>query len=44
MRVAIATDHAGLDLKQPLVHCLESWGQDILDLGTRNREPLDYPD
>lgn len=44
MNVAIAADHAGFDMKQFLAAALAEDGHTIIDLGTNNREPVDYPD
>jgi ribose 5-phosphate isomerase B len=44
MTVAIAADHAGLDLKAQLAHALADDGHVILDLGGHTAEPSDYPD
>jgi ribose 5-phosphate isomerase B len=45
MRIALGSDHAGYDLKTLLKASLESWGHDVLDLGTNSAsEPVDYPD
>ncbi|MGI8516573.1 MAG: ribose 5-phosphate isomerase B [Acidimicrobiia bacterium] len=44
MRVAIASDHAGFDLKRTVVEAVASAGHAALDLGTHNVEPVDYPD
>ncbi|HEY2989856.1 MAG TPA: ribose 5-phosphate isomerase B [Candidatus Binatia bacterium] len=44
MRVAIGADHAGFSLKQDLVVYIESLLHEVLDLGTDNEEPVDYPD
>ncbi len=44
MRVAIGADHAGYPLKQELARFLENLGHTVLDLGTYNTEPVDYPD
>jgi ribose 5-phosphate isomerase B len=44
LRVAIASDHAGFDLKQALVNFLRSVGYRVEDLGTRSHRPVDYPD
>ncbi len=44
MRVAIASDHAGLGLKLDLVAYLREQGYEVLDLGTHSTEPVDYPD
>ena len=44
MRVAIAADHAGFELKEKIVGYLEAKGFEVMDLGTHNQEPVDYPD
>jgi len=44
MRIAVGSDHAGFELKRALAEDLERSGHDILDLGTRSTEPVDYPD
>jgi len=44
MRVAIGSDHGGLDLKEKLKDILVKLGHDFLDLGTNSRESVDYPD
>lgn len=42
--VAIGADHGGFELKEQLKVYLEAWGYKILDVGTWNREAVDYPD
>jgi RpiB/LacA/LacB family sugar-phosphate isomerase len=44
MTVAFAADHAGYDMKQWLIAALAEDGHELIDLGTNNREPVDYPD
>ena len=44
MKIAIASDHAGFDLKGHLVAALEIDGHEILDLGTNSDASVDYPD
>ena len=44
MTVAFAADHAGFDMKQWLMAALTEDGHELVDLGTKNREPVDYPD
>ena len=44
MRLALASDHAGYDLKQELAAFLDGTGHEVEDLGTHSREPVDYPD
>jgi ribose 5-phosphate isomerase B len=42
--VAVAADHAGLELKAILAQELASLGYDVLDLGTNTTDSVDYPD
>jgi ribose 5-phosphate isomerase B len=44
MRIAVASDHAGLPLKDHIVPVLRSLGHDVTDVGTRTPDPVDYPD
>ena len=44
MRIAVASDHAGFELKQYLARVLATAGHAVLDLGTHDTEPVDYPD
>ena len=44
MRIAIATDHAGLDLKAPIGEWLTSAGHEVVDFGVDDPTPVDYPD
>ena len=43
-RIAIASDHAAIDLKAALVDHLRGSGHDVLDLGPEGADPVDYPD
>ena len=43
-RVAIAADHAGVDLKRSLVEHLRERGFDVEDLGPHSNDSVDYPD
>ena len=44
MRIALAADHAGYDMKRDLAAALRTQGHDVLDLGTHSTAPVDYPD
>jgi ribose 5-phosphate isomerase B len=44
MRIAIGSDHAGLDLKQAVAAHLVARGHEVVDVGTTSRESTDYPD
>jgi len=42
--IAIASDHAGFDLKQILIAHLLAKGHRVHDFGTDSTAPVDYPD
>ena len=42
--IAIACDHAGLELKTKLIEYLRSEGYELVDLGTNTSDSVDYPD
>ena len=42
--VALGADHGGFKLKQTLVRNLADWGYEVLDCGTQDDKPVDYPD
>jgi ribose 5-phosphate isomerase B len=44
MKIAVAADHAGLELKNHLRGAIEKLGHTVSDLGAHNAEPSDYPD
>ncbi|TIX50156.1 ribose 5-phosphate isomerase B [Alteraurantiacibacter aquimixticola] len=44
MKIAIASDHAAVDLKDELVRDLQEWGHEVMDLGPNGIERVDYPD
>ena len=44
MRVAIASDHAALEMKAALVDWLQEAGHEVSDLGPMNTDSVDYPD
>ncbi len=44
MRVIIASDHGGFELKQLLVPFLQELGHEVHDYGTHSKDPVDYPD
>jgi len=43
MRIALAADHAGVDLKDTLVQWLKELGHEVDDLGTHGHDSVDYP-
>ena len=43
MRIALAADHAGYQLKDELLAWLREAGQEVIDLGTNGPESVDYP-
>ncbi len=44
MRIAIATDHAGLPLKEIVAAWLEEQGYEVVDFGVNTPDRVDYPD
>jgi|SRR5690554_1440890 ribose 5-phosphate isomerase B len=44
MRIALAADHAGYELKEHLSRWLTEQGHAVYDLGTHSPDPVDYPD
>lgn len=44
MRIVLGSDHAGFELKQDLNGFIRSLGHEVLDVGTVNENPVDYPD
>ncbi|HSM01409.1 MAG TPA: ribose 5-phosphate isomerase B [Acidimicrobiia bacterium] len=44
MRIAIAADHAGYELKEHLAKVVAGAGHAVTDLGTHSTDPVDYPD
>ena len=44
MRIAIASDHAGFDLKTELRDYLIGLGHEVADLGPATADRVDYPD
>ena len=44
MKIAIASDHAAIDLKAELATWLREEGHDVTDLGPATADRVDYPD
>jgi len=44
LRVAIASDHAGFELKRRLVEKIKELGLSVEDFGPHTPDPVDYPD
>jgi len=44
MKFYIATDHAGIDLKDYTVELLQQKGHEVVDLGPFTKDRVDYPD
>lgn len=44
MKFYIATDHAGLDLKEYTVELLKCKNHEVVDLGPFSKDRVDYPD
>ena len=44
MRIAVGSDHRGVELRAKLIEFLRQLGQEVDDLGTYDRQEVDYPD
>lgn len=44
MKIAMASDHAGLELKKTITKLLESMGHEVQDFGTHTSDAADLPD
>jgi ribose 5-phosphate isomerase B len=44
MRIAVGSDHRGLELRAKLVGFLRELGQEVDDVGTHDTDHVDYPD
>lgn len=44
MRIAVAADHAGFPVKDLVIDVVRKAGHEVVDLGTNNEDPVDYPD
>ena len=44
MKIALACDHGGYDLKQFIISVLERLGHEVEDFGCFSKDSCDYPD
>jgi len=44
MKIAIGSDHRGVEAKRRLVASLQSQGHEVVDVGTQGHDSVDYPD
>ncbi|NLE39375.1 MAG: ribose 5-phosphate isomerase B [Pirellulaceae bacterium] len=44
MRIAVGSDHRGIDMRLKVVHLLNRLGQEVIDVGTHAEGSVDYPD
>jgi ribose 5-phosphate isomerase B len=44
MKLAVASDHAGVALKRRVAEDLRAQGHEVADLGSNSPDPVDYPD
>ncbi|MFT4048891.1 MAG: ribose 5-phosphate isomerase B [Solirubrobacterales bacterium] len=44
MKIAVASDHAGFQLKERVAAALRSAGHEVQDFGTGSEDSVDYPD
>jgi len=43
MKIAIGSDHAGFEYKEPVIEMLKAKGIEVIDLGTHDTHSTDYP-
>lgn len=44
MRIVVGADHAGLELKEEITGLIEALGHEVMDIGTHDTSPVDYPE
>ena len=44
MRIVIGSDHAGFPLKGTIVEFVKSLGHEVVDVGSHDPNPVDFPD
>ena len=44
MRIAVGSDHRGFNMRAKIVDLLTKLGQEVVDMGTHEDGPVDYPD
>jgi ribose 5-phosphate isomerase B len=44
MRIAVGSDHRGCSIRPKVLMLVERLGHDVIDMGTRECQPVDYPD
>jgi RpiB/LacA/LacB family sugar-phosphate isomerase len=44
MRIVLGSDHAGFEMKQNLLAFVRGLGHEVVDVGTQDATPVDYPD
>lgn len=44
MRIAVGSDHRGCLIREKVLELLPRLGHEVVDMGTTNCEPVDYPD
>jgi ribose 5-phosphate isomerase B len=44
MRLVVGSDHAGWSLKKAVIDHIRSLGHEVVDVGSYNEKPVDFPD
>ena len=44
MRIAVGSDHRGCSIREKVIELLARLGHEVVDVGSTNCEPVDYPD
>lgn len=43
MKIGIAADHAGYEMKEQILHYMKDWGYQMVDYGTNSLDRVNYP-
>ena len=44
MKIAVGCDHGGFPLKDVVIESVQAAGHEVIDVGTFNEDPVDFPD
>lgn len=44
MQIVVGSDHAGFPMKAPLVEHIRALGHEVVDVGSFDAQPVDFPD
>lgn len=44
MRIVVGSDHAGWPMKGNVIKCIQDLGHQVIDVGSHDEQPVDFPD